>query len=77
MWNFRGSFPRLLQSLSTLRGLSHLRTTQDSLPAVGQTFPGGIDYPQGHYERFQMSLHAIIPPSQAFLARHERSSCDS
>ena len=29
-----------------------LQRTQDSLPAVGQTLPDGIGYPQGSYERF-------------------------
>jgi hypothetical protein len=62
---FRGSITRLLQSLSTLRGLGHPRTTQDSLLAAGQTLPDGIVYPQGHSERFQMYLHIILL-SQAY-----------
>ena len=50
---FRGSMARLGHSLSTLRGVDCSTTTQDSLPAVGQTLRGGIGYPQDSTERFR------------------------
>ena len=35
--------------------------TQDSLPTVGQTLPGGIGYPQGYFARFQSAgLHDFL-----------------
>jgi len=36
--------------------------TQDSLPAAGQALPDGIGYPQGSYERFQITR----PPFPSF-----------
>jgi hypothetical protein len=50
---FRGSITRLRHWLSTLRSAGYPYTTQDSLPAVGQTLPDGLDYPQGSIERFR------------------------
>src|SRR5208337_4974709 len=50
---YRGSITRLLQSLSTLRGLGRPSTPQDSLLADDQSLPGRIDYLQDHIERFQ------------------------
>ena len=50
---FRGSITRLRHWLSTLRRPGRPDTTQDSLPAVGQTLPDGLGYPQGSIERFQ------------------------
>ena len=65
----RGSITRPMHSLSTLRRTDHSATTQDSLPAVGQTLPDGTGYPQGPNERFPyVSKHHILPP-QAFLAQ--------
>jgi len=43
--------------------------TQDSLPAVGQTLPDGIDYPKGSNERFQTHLMCVILLSQASVAQ--------
>jgi len=35
--------------------------TQDSLPTVGQTLPGGIGYPQGYFVRFRsLGLHDFL-----------------
>ena len=50
---YRGSITRLLQSLSTLRGLGRPSTPQDSLLADDQSLPGRIGYLQDHIERFQ------------------------
>jgi hypothetical protein len=58
---FRGSITRLRHWLSTLRRSGRPNTTQDSLPAVGQTLPDGLDYPQGSIERFQ-GVSYIHPP---------------
>ena len=52
-YSFRGSITRLRHWLSTLRSAGCPYTTQDSLPAVGQTLPDGLGYPQGSDERFQ------------------------
>ena len=60
--NFRGSITRLMRSLSTLRPRGRPRPTQDSLPAAGYALPGGIDYPQGGYERFLMPVSHLPPP---------------
>ena len=51
--SFRGSITRLRHWLSTLRRPGRPDTTQDSLPAAGQTLPDGLDYPQGSDERFR------------------------
>ena len=56
---FRGSITRPTNSLSTLRRVDHSTATQDSLPAAGQTLPGGIGYPLGSNERFQ-PLHRFL-----------------
>jgi hypothetical protein len=53
IYSFRGSITRLRHWLSTLRRPGHPDTTQDSLPAVGQTLPDGLGYPQGSNERFR------------------------
>jgi hypothetical protein len=41
------------------------QSTQDSLPVVGQTLPGGIGYPQGSDERFPIRFVRLFPLSQA------------
>jgi hypothetical protein len=61
IYSFRGSITRLRHWLSTLRRMGHPITTQDSLPAIGQTLPDGLDYPQGSIERFQ-AVSYIHPP---------------
>jgi hypothetical protein len=59
---FRGSITRLRHWLSTLRRPGRPDATQDSLPAVGQTLPDGLGYPQGSIERF---LDVILHPSSS------------
>jgi len=49
---FRGSIAEPRYWLSTLRRVSCLTATQDSLLDAGQAFPGGIVDPQGSDERF-------------------------
>jgi hypothetical protein len=51
--HFRGSIARPQHSLSTLRRTDRSATTQDSLPATGQFYRTGFQYPQGSSERFQ------------------------
>jgi hypothetical protein len=58
---YRGSITRLRHWLSTLRRPDYSDATQDSLPAVGQTLPDGLDYPQGSIERFH-DVSYIHPP---------------
>ena len=59
--SFRGSITRLRHWLSTLRRPGCPDATQDSLPAVGQTLPDGLVYPQGSIERFH-DVSYIHPP---------------
>jgi len=66
---FRGSITRLRHWLSTLRRPGHPDTTQDSLPAAGQTLPDGLDYPQGSNRRFQTHVMFVILLFQAFVAQ--------
>ena len=47
-------------SLSTLRRVGCPTTTQDSLPDGWPAFPGGVGYPQGSNERFQVT-HSPFP----------------
>jgi hypothetical protein len=63
---FRGSITRLRHWLSTLRRPGRPDTTQDSLPAVGQTLPDGLGYPQGSIERFH-DVSYIDPPFPSSL----------
>ena len=60
---FRGSVTRPGHSLSTLGNLpSRCRSrpaAQDSLPAGGQPWPGGVGYPEGPVQSFS-SLHSIL-----------------
>ena len=67
---FRGSITRLLRSLSTLRRRGRPRPAQDSLPAAGYALPGGIGYPQGGYEKFQMPI-SHLPPFPSLAWRDE------
>jgi hypothetical protein len=64
---YRGSTTWLLQSLSTLRGLGHPSTPQDSLLADDQSLPGRIGCLQDHDERFQF---CSSPFPRLSLARH-------
>ena len=55
VFSSRGSITRPLTWLSTLRRVSRLTATQDSLLAAGPALPGGIGCPQGSDERFLSS----------------------
>ena len=59
---------RPARSLSTLRREGRPSATQDSLPAVGRTLPGGIGYPLDSYAKgfSSMSSQHGFPLSQAF-----------
>jgi hypothetical protein len=59
--SFRGSITRLRHSLSTLRSPGRPGTTQDSLPAVGQTLPDGL-LPAG----FQQKVSGCILHPSSF-----------
>ena len=67
IFSFRGSMTRPLTWLSTLRRVSCLTTTQDSLLAAGPALPGGIGYPQGPTKGFRVRGSSSFP--QAFLAQ--------
>jgi hypothetical protein len=55
------------------RYLRFVLRTQDTLPVVGQTLRGGIDYPQGSIERFRECLLHSVPLSQALTWRNVKS----
>src|SRR6516225_2650351 len=57
---------RLGHTLSTLRPVGHPARTQDSLPAVGQTLPGGLSVPLGSSERFLRCFLHRFPPFPGF-----------
>src|SRR3954467_8830537 len=59
---------RLGHRLSTLRPVDRPTRTQDSLPAVGQTLPGGLEGPLGSSERFRVVSY-ISPPFPGFSWR--------
>src|SRR2546422_1019059 len=60
---FRGSITRPARSLCTLRSVDCSTTTQHTVPAGGQPWPGGIGHPQGPAERFPSD---ILHPSSSF-----------
>src|SRR6266851_311078 len=60
---FRGSITRPARSLCTLRSVDCSTTTQHTVPAGGQPWPGGIGYPQGPAERFPSD---VLHPSSSF-----------
>jgi len=70
---FRGSITRLRHSLSTLRSPGRPRTTQDSLPAVGQTLPDGLAYPKGSDERLQCVIYMARSSSFPKLSQRKDS----
>src|SRR5262245_11045597 len=57
---------RLGHTLSTLRPVGRPARTQDSLPAVGQTLPGGLSVPLGPSERFLRCFLHRFPPFPGF-----------
>src|SRR5207245_3259461 len=71
---FRGSITRPARSVCTLRSVDCSTTTQHTVPAGGQPWPGGIGYPQGPAERFPSD---VLHPSSSFprlrLAQANRS----
>jgi hypothetical protein len=69
---FRSSIAWLSDSLFTLRGVSYLSTTQNSLPVAGQALLDGVRTRKVPMKRFQSCRLHLIPPSQAFLAQSHR-----
>src|SRR5687767_219618 len=73
--SFRGSIPRPIRSLSTLRRRGHPRTTQDSLPTGGQPLSGrlrtcrvptkGFDHVDRMTSSLPKLLAAITPDKSA------------
>src|ERR1700757_394436 len=64
---------RLGHTLSTLRPGGYPARTQDSLPAVGQTLPGGLFVPLGSSERFLRCFLHRFPPFPGFPWRKRAS----
>jgi len=62
---FRRSIAWLLDWLPTLRSAGHPRPTQDSLPAAGQTLPGGLSTRKITLKGFRVASLHLIPLSQA------------
>src|SRR6516164_2824192 len=69
---FRGSITRPAHSLSTLRRMGHPTATQDSLPDGRPAFPGGIDYPLGPNEMFQVLSILLSQASPGALILHAK-----
>jgi hypothetical protein len=69
-FHFRGSITQLMRSLSTLRSQGRPCTTQDSLPAGGPPWPGGLGYPQDSEVGFSSFIHL----HQAGLAHRKHGS---
>src|SRR6516225_79708 len=72
---FRGSITRPAHSLSTLRRMGHPTATQDSLPDGRPAFPGGIDYPLGPNERFQVLSILLSQASPGALKISANGRC--
>ena len=67
---FRGSITRLRHSLSTLRSVGYPSTTQDSLPAVGQTLPDGLATRRAPTKGLGLlDIHGNHPPFPSFAAQ--------
>ena len=64
---FRRLIARLSDSLSTLRRVRYLTTTQDSLPGCWSGSTGWAFHPQDFAERFQICFLHLILLSQALL----------
>src|SRR5262245_24482719 len=64
---------RLGHTLSTLRPVGRPARTQDSLPAVGRTLPGGLSVPLGPSERFLRCILHRFPPFPGFPWRKRAS----
>ena len=74
--NFGAGWAGSGHTLSTLRPVGRPTRTQDSLPAVGQTLPGGLSVPLGSSERFRDCFLHLSPLSQASPgASARRSHC--
>jgi hypothetical protein len=71
--NFGAGWAGSDHTLSTLRPAGHPARTQDSLPAVGQTLPGGLSVPLGSSERFLRCLLHRFPPFPGFPWRKRAS----
>ena len=60
-WDFRSSIAWLPDWLSTLRGVSYLSTTQDSLPVAGQALPRGISTRKVPLKGFKVVNYISFP----------------
>ena len=71
--NFGAEWAGSVHTLSTLRPVGHPARTQDSLPAVGQTLPGGLFVPLGSSERFLRCFLHRFPPFPRLTLTQTRS----
>ena len=69
---FRSSIAWLSDWLSTLRGVSHLGTTQDSLPVAGQALLDGILTRKVPMKGFKVALYISSPFPKLCLAQLHR-----
>jgi hypothetical protein len=68
-WVFRRSIAWLSDSLSTLRGVSYLSTTQDSLPVAGQALLDGISTRKVPMKGFKVVIYISSPFPKLCLAQ--------
>ena len=71
-WVFRRSIAWPSDSLSTLRGVSYLSTTQNSLPIAGQALPDGISTRKVPMKGFKGADYISFPLPKLFLAQLHR-----
>src|SRR5262249_51134339 len=72
--NFGAEWAGSSHTLSTLRPVGRPARTQDSLPAVGQTLPGGLSVPLGSSEGFFDASYIAFLLSQAYPGASARRS---
>jgi hypothetical protein len=69
---FRSSIAWLSNWLSTLRGVSYLSTTQDSLPVAGQALLNGISTRKVPLKGFKVVIYISFPLPKLCLAQLHR-----
>ena len=69
---FRSSIAWLSDSLFTLRGVSYLSTTQNSLPVAGQALLNGISTRKVPLKGFKVVIYISFPFPKLFLAQLHR-----
>ncbi len=75
-WVFRRSIAWLSDLLFTLRGVSYLSTTQNSLPVAGQALPGGVRTRKVPMKGFKVVGYISFPLPKLCLAQSHQPRVD-